>query len=291
MKWLGVVMVGLCLFSCGDPEEVPDSGRDGSTGDGSTRDAPAVDTGDGEDAADGSAPDAPAGDVPGPGGELGICCPVTLTFLGCGGSPVGTTGGWARSMESCMPTSTDTEWREGVDEWGCDTLEQTERCCLCDAGPPDAGFDAGDEGIDAGVDASEEPDAGSRSTLVPGFCPSAVTAPGLYRGTLASNLNDIATASCVGATPGRDGAVRIELAPGETVRATYRHAGDGVLYLLDSCPVTSSCLVGSDDASSGAEAIEWTNDGAETNAVYVVLDSAALDGPQTFELDLFVSGS
>ncbi len=275
MKWLAMVMSGLCLFSCGDDDGIADTGGEA-------------------DAGDASAPDAPAGEVPGPAGVLGICCPVTLTDLGCGGSPVGTTGGWARSMEGCEVTSTDTEWREGVDEWGCDTLEQTERCCLCDAGPPDAGSDAGDEGIDAGSDAGEidgGSDAGARMTLVPEFCPSSVAAPGLYRGTLASNLNDLASTSCVGATPGRDGAVRIELAPGETLRATYRHAGDGILYVLDSCPVTSSCLAGSDASTSGPEIVEWTNAGAETNPVYVVLDSAELDGPQTFELDLFVSGS
>jgi len=119
-----------------------------------------------------------------------------------------------------------------------------------------------------------------------------VTAPGFYRGTLASNTNDIPSVSGCGSlsVPGRDGSVRIELAPGATVRATYRHAGDGALYILDRCPVQSSCLDGSDSSLSGAETVEWTNTGSETNTIYVVMDSDALTSPQTFELDLFVTG-
>ncbi|HRE88011.1 MAG TPA: hypothetical protein PK095_02635 [Myxococcota bacterium] len=128
-----------------------------------------------------------------------------------------------------------------------------------------------------------------RVTLLPGFCPSTPTPPGLYRGTLAGNLNDIAGA-CGTSAAGRDGSIRIELQPGQTLTATYRHAGDGVLYLLDSCPVVGSCLVGSDDTSSGAESLTYTWNGAAMNPVYLVLDAFELAGPQTFELDLEVTG-
>lgn len=128
-----------------------------------------------------------------------------------------------------------------------------------------------------------------RVAILPGFCPSTPTAPGLYRGTLAGNLNDIAGACGVSA-PGRDGSIRVELQPGQTLRATYRHAGDGVLYLLDNCPVVPSCFVGSDDTSTGAETLSYTWNGAVMNPVYLVLDAFELAGPQTFELDLEVTG-
>ncbi len=133
-----------------------------------------------------------------------------------------------------------------------------------------------------------EPDAAiKRTTLLPGFCPSTVTAPGLYQGTLAANLNDVSGCGALSA-PGRDGAVRLELAPGASVSATMRHAGDGALYILDACPVVSSCLDASDESLSGAETVNYTNDTGGTNTVYVVLDSDDLAGPQTFELDLTV---
>ncbi|MCB9597163.1 MAG: hypothetical protein H6719_30850 [Sandaracinaceae bacterium] len=149
-----------------------------------------------------------------------------------------------------------------------------------DAGAMDAGSDAGPTGTDAGMVV--------RTAILPGFCPSSPTAAGFYRGTLASNTNDIAGA-CTVSGPGRDGAVRVELAHGQTVRAVYRHAGDGVLYILDSCPVVGSCLDSSDSSISGAETVEYTNTGDTTNPVYVVLDSDSLSGPQTFELDLYVT--
>lgn len=151
-----------------------------------------------------------------------------------------------------------------------------------DAGAPDAGFDAGP---------APTPDAGApmRTTIFPAFCPSASTSAGYYRGTLASNLNDVAGA-CGVTAPGRDGAVRVEVASGQTLRARYRHAGDGAIYLLDSCPVVASCLAGADASLSGEESLEWTNSGGASNPVYVILDSDSISGPQTFELDLELIG-
>lgn len=128
-----------------------------------------------------------------------------------------------------------------------------------------------------------------RVAILPGFCPSTATPSGLYRGTLAGNLNDVGSA-CGLTASGRDGSIRVELQPGQTLRATYRHAGDGVLYLLDNCPVVASCLAGSDDTSSGAESLSFTWTGATMNPVYLFLDAFELDGPQTFELDLEITG-
>ena len=83
--------------------------------------------------------------------------------------------------------------------------------------------------------------------------------------------------------------MRLELEPGASVSATLRHAGDGALYILDACPVVSSCLDSSDQSLAGAETVSYTNDTGITNIVYVILDSDDLAGPQTFELDLSVS--
>ncbi len=153
------------------------------------------------------------------------------------------------------------------------------------------------DGANAAVDATpsapdaqpSEPDAGARMTLLPAFCPGSVTAPGFYEGTLGANLNDISGCDGQLSAPGRDGSVRLELAPGATVSATMRHDGDGILYILDRCPVTSSCLDTSDSSISGAESVSYTNNTGETNTVYVVLDSDDSMGPQTFELDLAVA--
>jgi hypothetical protein len=156
-----------------------------------------------------------------------------------------------------------------------------------DGGTPDAS--ASDGGADGGPDsdAGAETDAGmTRTALSPTFCPSAGTPAGLYRGTLASNLNEHSSA-CGLSAPGRDGFVRVEVAPGQTLRAVYRHAGDGVLYLLDNCPVLSSCLDQSD--GSAAEEVEWTNTGATTNPVYLGLDAADFGAPEAFELDIHLT--
>lgn len=153
------------------------------------------------------------------------------------------------------------------------------------SGAPDAGL--GDSGVDAGSDA--ESDAGiERRGVLPDFCPSNPTPVGFYRGTLEYRLNEYSSV-CGLYAPGRDGFIRVEVEPGQTLRAVYRHAQNGVLYLLDNCPVLSSCLDWSDRSTSGAEEVVWTNTGYEMNPVYLGLDSTALSGPQTFELDIYLT--
>jgi hypothetical protein len=161
-----------------------------------------------------------------------------------------------------------------------------------DAEGTDAGETFSDGGSDAGTDSGTDAgttDAGTtRRSVLPSYCPTTLTEPGLYRGTLASNTNDVSSACGVTAVGG-DGSLRVAVPAGATLRAVYTHAGDGVLYLLDTCPVLGSCLgSGRDATSSGAETLEWTNTSGATNEVFVYLDSFELGGAQTFELDLFV---
>jgi hypothetical protein len=162
-----------------------------------------------------------------------------------------------------------------------------------DASPPDAAAD-----LDAAfaLDAASTPDAPSgadafatRRTVSAEFCPSMATAAGLYRGTLASNLNDI-DGACGVAAPGRDGSLRVMLSPGQTLVASYRHAGDGIVYLLERCPVVASCVASADATSSGAETLRYTHTGAVAAPFYLVLDSDSIGGPQTFEVDLELTG-
>jgi hypothetical protein len=148
----------------------------------------------------------------------------------------------------------------------------------------------------ADLDAFATPDAPSavdafamRRTVFAEFCPGTATAAGLYRGTLASNLNDIEGA-CTVTAPGRDGSLRVMLAPGQTLVATYRHAGDGIIYLLERCPVVASCVASADATSSGGETLRYTHTGAAAAPYYLVLDSDSVSGPQTFELDLEITG-
>jgi hypothetical protein len=152
--------------------------------------------------------------------------------------------------------------------------------------------------IDAAVDldAASTPDAASgadafamRRTVFAEFCPGTATPAGLYRGTLASNLNDI-DGACTVTAPGRDGSLRVMLSPGQTLVATYRHAGDGIVYLLERCPVVASCVASADATSSGAETLRYIHTGAAAAPFYLVLDSDSISGPQTFELDLEITG-
>lgn len=147
----------------------------------------------------------------------------------------------------------------------------------------------------ADLDAFATPDAPSavdafamRRTVFAEFCPGTATAAGLYRGTLASNLNDI-DGACTVTAPGRDGSLRVMLAPGQTLVATYRHAGDGIVYLLERCPVVASCVASADATSSGGETLRYTHTGTAA-PFYLVLDSDSVSGPQTFELDLEITG-
>lgn len=217
---------------------------------------------------------------------------LALSLMACGDDATGVNTNQrdaASTQDAAAPDAASTQDADLADAAPADAA-LTDAAPDEDAATPDAAMTPDAAIEDAALPLDAAPDATIvRHPLLPGYCPTSNTAPGYYQGTLAGNLNDLPTNSCTGASPGRDGAVRLSLAPGQTVTAVYRHDGDGILYLLDSCPVTTSCLVGSDATSSGPETITWTNNGASANPVYLVLDSASLTGPQTFELDLFVT--
>lgn len=255
--------------ACGDDSPGSDVGDTADTQETpDTPDAPeevdSADAADGADTADSASPDVD------PDAQPDTASPDTLDTTG------------SLDTEVANP---DIDEVVDTDDTGPEDTADPSDTTLADTAPDDT------SSSDTGPTDTASPDTTppERVVLIPGFCPSTPTAPGLYRGTLAGNLNDIAGA-CGASASGRDGAIRVELQPGQTLRATYRHAGDGVLYLLDSCPVVGSCLAGSDDTSSGAESLTFTWTGGAMNPVYLVLDAFELEGPQTFELDLEVTG-
>lgn len=152
-----------------------------------------------------------------------------------------------------------------------------------DAGETDAGQTDAGGGVDPGADAGV-----TRSNLpLFDWCGPERVAPGLYRGTLSGQTND-SSAACSVSALGGEASLRVNVPSGAALRAVYRHAADGVLYLLDRCGAAISCLVGADSTSSGAETVTWTNTSGADNEVFLILDSTELFGAQTFELDLFV---
>lgn len=125
----------------------------------------------------------------------------------------------------------------------------------------------------------------TRQNLILDYCPSqtSLTPPGYYKGTTAGT-NDFSNVLCVGAAGGADGALRVEVPVGATLTVTYTSTKDGVLFLLKSCPVLSSCLAGADATGpGGAETITWTNTTGAVVLPTIVLDND--DDPDAFGLD------
>lgn len=213
-----------------------------------------------------------------------LVCLFVLTACGDDDrAPIDAGSGTDASFDASLDaTAPDAEVFEDAGVTDADVVDASDASM-----PDDAGSDAG-ASSDAGSDAGTIDAGGTRRSVLPSYCPPALTEPGLYRGTLASSTNDVSSACGVTAVGG-DGSLRVAVPGGATLRVVYTHAGDGVLYLLDTCPVLGSCLgSGRDATSSGAETLEWTNTGGATNEVFVYLDSFELGGAQTFELDLFV---
>jgi len=212
-----------------------------------------------------------------------LACLLVLTACGDDDrAPIDAGSGTDASFDASLDAATPDADVTDADARDADATDAGET--LSDGGS-DAGTDAGS---DAGTDAGTIDAGTTRRSVLPSFCPSGVTEPGLYRGTLAGNLNEVSSACGVSAGGG-EGSLRVAVPAGATLRVVYTHAGDGVLYLLDTCPVLGSCLgSGRDETSSGEETLEWTNTSGATNEVFVYLDSFELGGPQTFELDLFV---
>ncbi|MFT7579294.1 MAG: hypothetical protein ACI9MR_000958 [Myxococcota bacterium] len=135
-----------------------------------------------------------------------------------------------------------------------------------------------------------------RTNLILRYCGGADTAttPGAYRGTTAGGLNDFSESACGGTAFGADGSVRVEVGAGETLTATYISTADGILYILDNCPVFGSCLDRSDGTGEGGvETVSWTNTAGTSNAVHLILDNdddgEFLPDGGTFTLDIAVT--
>lgn len=221
---------------------------------------------------------------------------LLFTAAGCGGGSTVTETDASGDRDAATSDAGRNDGGALADAATTDSGSADDAGTADDAATPDDAAtidDAGSAAVDAGTDAFTANDTGAtRRNILPDFCPSTPTAAGLYRGTLAGNTNDVSSASgtdCLVTAPGRDGSLRVHLEPGQTLTARYRHDGDGVLYVLDRCPVTSSCLVGADASSSGEETVTWTNTDAAANDVYLFLDSTSLGAPQTFELDLEIT--
>lgn len=232
-----------------------------------------------------------------PTSALALLTCVSLSLTACDAAPV-TNDAFAPSDDAASDafSSSDDAGAGAMDASSSheDAASDDDAAPALDAASADDAFaldaPATSDAASTTDDAASVDDAfAMRRTVFAEFCPSTATAAGLYRGTLASNLNDIAGA-CTVSAPGRDGSLRVMLSPGQTLTATYRHAGDGVVYLLERCPVVSSCVASADTSTAGAETLRYTHDGAAAAPFYLVLDSASTTGPQTFELDLDVTG-
>jgi hypothetical protein len=123
--------------------------------------------------------------------------------------------------------------------------------------------------------------------------PQPITSSGHLSGlTTTSYLNDVETASsCTGfQNRGADRVFSITVPAGTQLTAVALPNGwDASLYVIDptACGMSTTCLDGSDSATSGAETVRFTNGGMSDRTVYLVVDSYSSSGAGTF--DLFTS--
>ncbi len=167
-----------------------------------------------------------------------------------------------------------------------------------DTDDTDSGADTDDTDSPADTDDTDSPadtddtDAppGRTSILLGEFCLNEPTlGPGSYQGSLASTLNDFSV-GCGQTAAGREGSVKVEVGAGQTLTVSYRATGaDAVLYVLDTCPVMSSCVASADSTGDGGlETASWTNQGGTTATVHVFLDAFDSLSGGAFELDLSI---
>ncbi len=115
-----------------------------------------------------------------------------------------------------------------------------------------------------------------------------------WAGSLAGLTDDLdpaaaATGSCTGRPAlGEEAFVPVELAPGETLRATLTQTGaDGALYLLTDCTSANNCVAGV-DVPGGPDTIVYTHTGSARQQYFLALD--ALVGAGDFLLKVQIGG-
>lgn len=119
---------------------------------------------------------------------------------------------------------------------------------------------------------------------------------GFYTGTFASFDNDLdPTASgCTGLpATAPDAIIPVDVRPLQKLTARYHLlADDASIYLVTDCNEVATCRVGADAFAGsnvgGEEVLEWTNQGADTERVYLVLDGTTTVS-SLFRLDLELS--
>lgn len=157
--------------------------------------------------------EAPA--VPGPGGTLGYCCPITA-HEGCGAR--GMTGGWTLSLDTCAPYEFDHERSAlSTDAYGC---EEMITAGLCEDRPPPPPFDPPIEPVE---------------------CITADQCPGLTQEG-AENLGASTWAACIGPRPAAENIDR-ECVTGVQPPSCQTEGICGDQFCIaDACDVAVDCI-------------------------------------------------
>ncbi len=141
--------------------------------------------------------------------------------------------------------------------------------------------------------------AGRTEIVAENNCIGALTmAPlttGQYFGSVSSNANtmDPLAGGCTGwAAPGQDGLLRVELPDQGQIEATLGFvADDASLYLLSTCGIAGSCVIGSDSGvgAGSLETVSYINDSGSDEVLYLVIDSYNTPNVDMFQLDVTIT--
>jgi len=152
-------------------------------------------------------------------------------------------------------------------------------------GAPDVCGDGGDFDCN-GLDAGDEPC--SPDTCADALAETPYTA-GSYSliAELDAHAPDLTVLACVGSGLGADAIIPVSVGAGEVIRATGSDDDDVYVAMVTDCGSGSSCLLGTDGRTTGAEQLEWLNTTGATLDGYVVLGCAAGTCAES-TLDLFI---
>ena len=108
---------------------------------------------------------------------------------------------------------------------------------------------------------------------------------------LVDDLTNTNSTNCSGSTaPGVDARLEVAGAIGEIVTVTMTPSGSGnaIVYALDSCSDSATCLAGSNTTTTGAETLQFAL--TSTDPVIVVADFASSFTDSDFTVDISVQG-